>query len=153
MTSRFWLSLSGVFQLQAGELCVCSCSSPCCRGPWSFPSEDTIPWKLCVAFPWSVPEDSMNQMTLADTLTTLHAQPASILSESPGLQAVSFLKHTKCHPRCLQLQQIMSLHIIVISQNLLKPWWRCVSVKLWPAGGQVWGHRVLFFPGFGLSND
>ena len=33
-------------------------------------------------------------MTLADTLTTLHAQPASIQSESPGLQAVSFLKHT-----------------------------------------------------------
>ena len=120
MASRFhWVACPSY---KPGELCVCSCSSLCCGGPWSFPSEDTIPWKLCVAFPWSL------QVTLADTLTTLHAQPASIQSESPGLQAVSFLKHT--NKVSSEILTAPTNDVTAYDSYLLKPSWDLVKVCL-----------------------
>ena len=111
-----WVACSSY---KPGELCMCCCSSLCCRGPWGLPSEDTIPWKLCVAFPWSLPEDSMNQVTLADTLTTRHARPASIHSESPGLQAVGFLKHM--NKVLSEMLTAPTNHVTACSSYILKP--------------------------------
>lgn len=61
----------------------------------------------------------MNQVTLADTLTTVRAQPAGIQSESPGLQAVGFLKHT--NKVLSEMLTVPTNHVTAYSSYILKP--------------------------------